>query len=402
MVNRVATRDVTRSRVDQAGYAPALLPPDEFRGSPLHAQLASVVGTTHLQGFWCRHRSRFFDRYRLRKLLWMTTRRGALRRLLNFAIYLAERGRVVKVHYAPVHAIIEPGNLCQLKCPGCTTGGDNPAARLRRWTALDAMKERIDAVAPCALQVQFSHWGEPFLNPGVFEACAYAADRGIWTLIHSNFSVRIPRLAEKIVASRLCNLVVSADGATQEVYERYRKKGDLELVFENVASVDAEKRRLGRRFPWITAKFIVFDHNWHEAEAFRARALEAGADEVLFIGGLVDVVHQTGRVASEREFDLQELRYLRRRLGNGCRELWEGVSFDHDGALYPCCDAFREKDLFATAQEAAELPMRSHWNNERYQAARAFFANRSRSLEALPSPCDTCERVARHAAARAQ
>ena len=386
------------SEVDQAGYARPSALPDDFRGSPEHAR-ASMLGKAYFRDRWRRHRKRYFDRYRFRKIRWILTRRGVLRRLLNYAIYLVEYGRVARVHYKPVVASIEPGNSCNLSCPGCVTGGRNPQVRKRRRTSFEDMKRRIDRFGPWALQLQLFHWGEPFLNPDVLKACSHATQKGIWTTIHSNLSLPID--SRRIVESGLCNLVVSVDGASQEAYEQYRVKGDLELVFSNIRAIADEKHRLKQVLPWISAKFLVFDHNWHEAAEFKRLALDAGADEVLFVGGLTDVIHHTGRVAAEREFDLAELCYVERRLEPGCRELWETISIDSDGGAFPCCDSFRDRDLFATEAAAGGMSVGELWNNEKWLRARAFFTDETSNLPAdLPSPCNTCERVLRHARAR--
>lgn len=386
------------THIDQSGYARPSALPDDFRGSPEHAR-ASMLGKAYFRDRWRRQRNRYFDRYRFRKIAWIVTRRGALRRLLNFAIYLVECGRVARVHYKPVVANIEPGNSCNLSCPGCVTGGRNPQVRKRRRTTFEDMKQRIDRFAPWALQLQLYHWGEPFLNPDVLKACSHATQKGIWTTIHSNLSLHID--SRRIVESGLCNLVVSVDGASQKVYEQYRVKGDLELVLSNIRAIADEKRRSKRGLPWISAKFLVFDHNWHEATEFEHLAFGAGADEVLFVGGLMDVIHQTDRVAAEREFDLTELRYVERRLEPGCRELWETISMDSDGGVFPCCDSFRDKDLFATDATARGMSTGDLWNDEKWLRARTFFTKEASHLPAdLPSPCNTCERVLRHARAR--
>lgn len=381
--------------VSQQGFATPIFSPDDHRGSPLHARVARLA-TAKYRGFWRRYRQHYLDRFRLRKLAYIATRRHFALRALNFATYLLERNRAVRVHYAPVVVCLDPSNHCNLRCPGCTTGLRDAERRPRGVTSLELMKTLIDRVHRRTLQLQLSHWGEPFLNSALYEACAYAVDKGLWTTLHSNLSLRIPGLAQRIVASRLCHLVVSCDGATQAAYQLYRVRGDVELVFRNIHAVREERERNGARWPWITAKFIVFDHNWHEMELFRERALAAGADDVLFIGGLTDGVYETRRVASEREFDLAALRYRARPLGTSCRELWESITFDVDGAVFPCCDAFRERDLFADAAAVNRSSIMELWNGERFRRMRSFFSERSPRAVDLPTPCDTCERTLRH------
>src|SRR5687768_15163766 len=107
--------------LSQRGFAAPVYAPDAHRGSDLHARMASL-GTAKYLGFWRRYRRHYLDRYRLRKLSYIATRFSFPLRALNFAIYLLERNRVARVHYAPVVVCLDPSSHCNLRCPGCTTG----------------------------------------------------------------------------------------------------------------------------------------------------------------------------------------------------------------------------------------------------------------------------------------
>ena len=384
-----------RLQVAPPGFAEPAYPPDEWRGTDLHRRMMRVYDPA-FGGFWRRYRARYFDRFRLFKLRTIFMRMRFPFRLLNFLLYLVEKDRVANVHYAPVMLHLDPTNACNLRCPGCTTGDRTAGRRPDGRADLELMIRRIDEFYRWGIQLQLVHWGEPLLNPAFFPACAHATSRGLWTVTHTNLSFKIEGLAQRLVDTGLCNLVVSCDGATQETYEKYRVGGRVELVFDNLSAIAREKRRIGSRRPWITAKFVVFDHNWHEMEQFRERALEAGADEAIFIGGLTDGIYRTGRASSERQFDLPTLSWARRRMEPGCFEIWQGMSVNSDGSAYPCCDGFREDHEFVTAEEAGRTDWRPQWNNEKYLQIREYFIKRElRGRAQLPHPCHTCERTGR-------
>ena len=88
--------------------------------------------------------------------------------------------------------------------------------------------------------------------------------------MHANLSINVENLAQKLVANGLCNLVVPGDGATQESTEKYRVRGKVDLVFQNMRAIADKKRRVGSKLPWITSKFLIFDHNWHEMKLFES------------------------------------------------------------------------------------------------------------------------------------
>jgi MoaA/NifB/PqqE/SkfB family radical SAM enzyme len=359
------------------------------RGSEVHREMLDVANP-HSLG-WRGYRNRYFDDYRLLKIRFMASQRGFPRRLANYVTFRAERGRVARVHYFPVYLTIDANSTCNLRCPGCATGIFHPDTRKKGLATLERMRRVIDEAYPRALQINFYHWGESLLNKDFYEACAHAAERGLWTTVHSNLSHKMPDLAEKVLRSRLHNLVISCDGATQEVYEKYRVRGDVDLVFDNLAAIAKLKKTTQSSFPWITAKFLIFDHNWHEMKAFRERAQAAGADEVMFAPAGMEGVYKTLRVGTGHEFNLDDLKWVKRDSPTSCSEMWDHFIMDYDGATWPCCIPFRTEDLFVSAEEANSLSLMEQWNHPNYVKARAYFADRAgKTSPDLPSPCDTC------------
>jgi pyruvate-formate lyase-activating enzyme len=323
----------------------------------------------------------------------MLRHRHFARRALNALIYLVARGRAIKVHYWPLVIAIEAVNGCNLRCPECPTGSVAPAARRPGKATLEDMKAIVDQVCTRSFQISFHHLGEPLLNDDFYTACAYAVERGLWTVIHSNLSMDTPDLAGRLVASRLCNLVVSCDGATQEVYQQYRVRGDIERVFRNIEAVVAEKRRVGTPFPWLTAQFLIFDHNWHEMQAFQQRALAAGADEVMFLPGLRNGTAKSAHVGAEEVFSLSQLKWIPRETQGICGLLWDNPIITYDGGIYPCCFSYRDQDLFVTPQAGRQGTLLDHWNGPAYRQARRFFKAGTISSQDLPQPCRQCERT---------
>lgn len=376
--------------ITDPGIAPPKFDPDEARGSALHREMLDLAYPKY-KGSWFKYRERLLGRYRRLKLGYLAGQPRALSRARNTVIYLAERYRVGQVHYLPPLITMDPNNACNLRCPGCTTGLADPTARHKGLANLDLMQDIIERVSGKTIQVNFYNWGEPLLNREVFSACAFAAKLGLWTTIHSNLSIRVPGLAESVLDSKLCNLVVSCDGATQETYEKYRVRGNVDLVFENLRAIVAERTRRRTQFPWITAKFLVFDHNWHEMKLFRDRALAVGADEILFAAAGMGGPYRTKRIATGQDFDLKLLKWTSRPASPRCHEIWESLTFDHDGAVFPCCMTYRDRDLFFNPEQTRDRSIMELWNDEKLQSMRSFFLGKSDiAVKDLPAPCATC------------
>lgn len=357
------------------------------------AMLEVAAPTDEGRSSWKKGRVRYLSKLRLLKLRFMISQRGFPRRLVNTLLWLVERKRASRVHCLPAVISLEAVNGCNLRCPECSTGLSDPAGRRKGKARLQGMKAIIDQVAGKCLQMSFHGLGEPLLNDDFYAACDYAVEKGLWTAIHSNLNLTSQDLARRIVSSRLCNLVVSCDGVTQEVYEKYRVGGDVELVFRNMRAIAEEKRRARRRLPWITAQFLVFDHNWRQMGQFQERALAAGADEILFLPGCRNGTVKSGHVGAEQVFQLSELEWIERKPARTCCDVWDTLLVAYDGGLYPCCFVYRDQDLFSTPEEAKEWTIAERWNGPAYRAARRFFLGEAVSLQELPPPCRSCERA---------
>ena len=67
--------------------------------------------------------------------------------------------------------------------------------------------------------------------------------KNIWTKISTNFSIRFKEnYLEDLIKSGLNLLHVDIDGLDQKTYETYRKKGNINLVLENLQEVKIKKK----------------------------------------------------------------------------------------------------------------------------------------------------------------
>lgn len=355
-----------------------------FKGSDFQKRLIDIsspkVGTFYRA---------FISHFRLFKLLYIVTRRNFLQRLLNYCIYLLEKKRVARLHYLPPMISIDPNTTCLLRCKGCPTGIKHPECRNKGGASFEMMKLYIDQAYKKSLQLKLYNWGEPLLGKDFFKACSYAAEKGLWTMVHSCLSIKMDDLAQRIIEAKLCNLTVACDGATQEIYEMYRVNGNVDLVFENIKKISQEKKKRKSKLPWITAKFLIFEHNWHEIKLFKERAEESGADDIIFMpGGTLD----EGLPGTGKFFNLKELEWKNNILlpFQPCRHLWEVITIDHDGAVFPCCMGFREQDLIIDQRNQPFRDLSDLWNSEAYVSLRKYYIGKG-DKSMLKGLCVTCK-----------
>jgi MoaA/NifB/PqqE/SkfB family radical SAM enzyme/predicted SAM-dependent methyltransferase len=162
---------------------------------------------------------------------------------------------------------IETALACDLKCPECAIGGNMISSRAKGYMSLENFKSTFDKIKPYCEYLYLHLWGEPLLNKQIFEMIKYAS-RYTRTNISTNGQSLTDEKIERLVASGVHDVILSIDGFTQEVYEKYRVGGDVSKALNGLKKLAEVNKREGNKIQ-ITPQFIVFKHNEHEIEQFR-------------------------------------------------------------------------------------------------------------------------------------
>jgi MoaA/NifB/PqqE/SkfB family radical SAM enzyme len=124
----------------------------------------------------------------------------------------------------------------------------------------------------------FYNYGEPLVNPQTPRFIRLAKTYLMRTIISTSLS--LARFdAEAYVESGLDSIAVSIDGATQYMYEKFRRNGIVSLVHGNLRKLVEARRRLGKRAPIITWRYLASEHNAHEISAAIRQARDFGVDQ---------------------------------------------------------------------------------------------------------------------------
>jgi radical SAM protein with 4Fe4S-binding SPASM domain len=305
----------------------------------------------------------------------------------NFIRGQQERlSRALEVQSLPWILNLDTFSGCNLGCRFCPTGTDQlerPKARM----PVDRAKRVIDLVKDHVLEIRLYNWGEPFLNPDIFEITRHAHDAGLFTVINSNLSVSVPGLARKIVDSGLDRLQASVDGVAPTTLERYRRRASAELVFANVRAIADERARRGVAHPSIELMFLVFCHNEHEIGQLEAKRRAVGADA--FQPRRAFIYHESFVPKHPAFPPLQTI------FQGTCDFLYAELTVEANGAISPCCTSMSERWDLGTIQELKEL--REFWNSPTHRAMRAFASGKRNAESIAPKRellCQTCDIVA--------
>jgi radical SAM protein with 4Fe4S-binding SPASM domain len=272
--------------------------------------------------------------------------------------------------------MIEPTDVCNLKCPLCPTGSDT-LQRAKGFMSLDMYKRIIDQIKPYSYINVLWNQGESFLNPHFVEMISYSSQMGLYTMASTNANMNMDH--EGIVRSGLCRLIVSIDGATQETYNKYRINGNLEKVLENVRSLVEAKKRLKSDTPVIELQFLVMKHNEHEIEAIRRLTADLMVDQLRLktvqIYSKEDVYTYLPDNPKYRRYKIKgddfELKFG---IKNRCRRIWLDPVINWNGDMAVCCF---DKEGSIKLGNIMDSSFKELWKGRKFMAFRkAILTNR--------------------------
>jgi MoaA/NifB/PqqE/SkfB family radical SAM enzyme len=325
------------------------------------------------------------------------------------------RAHSATVRSRPFGLVVDPSNGCNLACPGCVHSRRAKELKLFSWNKGLLPEDRISAFlaayGPYAIHVNFCNYGEPLTNPETPRFVRRAKNYLMQAMLSTNFSVgRFD--AEAYVESGLDYMLVSIDGATQPTYERYRRNGQLEVVFGNIRKLVEARRRLGRRTPVIAWRYLTFEHNIHEIPLALKTARQLEVDQFLTLTPYdvswddpeiriaeVETVNLVLNRETEpsvlanwnafpesldaeaigRAFETpwertgSEGNRAAVNRGSSCQWLYRSISMDAGGRILPCCAAPRpDLELVFGGFDGGSSDV---FNTPRYRLARLSFAD---------------------------
>ena len=292
-------------------------------------------------------------------------------KLRNYKLSLEEeKQQKLILTSKPYHIDLEPTNICNLRCPLCSTGVD-VETRKKGTLTFEKFKHLIDQSKDTILHLSLQNWGEPTLVRDLPKMIRYAFDSGVFVKFPTNFSVEYADgYLEELVNSGLGRLIVDIDGTTQDIYEKYRRNGSLDTVLKNLEDVVKIKNKNKLQYPIIQARMLVMKHNEHQINEFKELAKKLMVDEIEL--GNIQLNPNTAAkdwLPKNKEYVYET--YLGESRKTPCHWPWSGMVINWDGGVAPCSIVDDENSDFGNVFEDDIM---SVWNNEYYVSARSEFS----------------------------
>ncbi len=272
----------------------------------------------------------------------------------------------------PVFISIEPTTSCNLRCPQCPSG-------LREFTRPTGMLQDklfesiIFQTKKYLHSLTFYFQGEPYLNPDFLKMVSFASKNNIYTITSTNAHYLNEENARQTILSGLDKLIISVDGITQEVYEKYRKGGQITKVFEGTREILKQKKILKSKTPHVVWQFVVFKTNEHQISDVKRIAKDFGVNEVKIKTAQIYDFEDGHKLIPEND---KYTRYkkddsgkfvIKNKLLNQCWRMWQGCVVTWDGSIVPCCF---DKDAKYKLGQLKSESFNSIWFSDEYNKFR--------------------------------
>jgi len=301
----------------------------------------------------------------------------------------------------PYSLVLDPTNICNLKCPLCPTWQDINARPKGRMD-IHTFRKILDEIGPYLFTINLCNWGEPFLNPDLPQMIEYAKRFNIIVGLSTNLNHLPDDAAEKTINAGVDIIVMSLDGITQGTYLKYRQGGDLQKVFANIEKLNYYKNKAGKK-PLLIWQFLVNKYNETELEnakeiakkmglQFQPSPMRSSMGKELILPlyqRVQEMVDWFPRNPEYRKYPL-DIKPGTKTNQQTCKWLWNSIVINWDGSVSPCCGIFEKKwDFINLYQKASTL--HQAWNSPHYRLARKLVSAYLKKSNKLPELINKAE-----------
>lgn len=341
-------------------------------------------------------------------------------KMTNYLKYRSDlRNREVVTTSFPPQIAFQPSAYCNSNCQLCPVGLKMTAPE-KGFLKFDDFRLVLDSTKKYLMRIDFGDWGEPFLNPDIFDMIKYAESCKVMTAASTNLHWFKDRDdLKKIIDSGLSFLTISLHGVSQESYNAYQPGKSFEQAIEKTRHLVDLKKEFKKSEPIIDLVFAITKKNQHEVAKMPEFAKKLGVDTIIYPASLnlrfyIDnmtklteiarewapdtniMLHDTSAFGKDRATRLykavlykgsQTFIELDREKLSGrhyCIDPWRSLVVNWDGTVSLCCVDYIKYIMGDTRSQT----LIKIWNNENYQTVRKYLLDKLDN--GFNFPCKKC------------
>lgn len=267
----------------------------------------------------------------------------------------------------PPVLILEPTTFCQLHCPLCIRESKD-FKRSNKHMNIKLVEKLLRECGSRLCVVILHNQGEPFLHPEIIKIIELFRKYDIIVKISTNGNYK-EDISKAIVRSGLDHIIFDIDGDTQEVYEKYRIGGSLDVVLSNLKKLSEAKKEYNSRTPFIDARVIAMKHNIERIDYIK-RLLDNYDIDLFTIKK--SVIRDEDEFEGAMSFIPDVFQRDRYKVPQSCHYPWINFCVLVNGEVSPCCYDEKGELILGDIQKDS---IRSILNNSSYIKMRQLMKN---------------------------
>jgi radical SAM protein with 4Fe4S-binding SPASM domain len=344
-----------------------------------------------------------------------------LKKIMNYLKYENDlrKKKIITSSFPPV-ITFQPSAYCNTNCQLCPVGLGIEGPK-KGFLEFKKFQKIINEAKDYLIQIAFADWGEPFLNPAIFDMIKYAEGERILTHASTNLHLfKTEKEFEELLNSGLSFLTISLHGVSQKTYEAYQPGKIFTETADKIKTLINLKRKMRKNKPSIDLAFSITKKNQHEIENMQRFAETLGVDKDIYTASLnlrfylhdnsktIEMVKEWGQdreidlcdisaldkerinelyeaILNEKEPSFNDLDGFRLTARHFCLDPWKTLVVNWDGTVSLCCVDYNKYVMGNTMNEAIiEI-----WNNEKYRNVRKYLL-RKFDDKRVNFPCKKC------------
>ncbi|MDD5729499.1 MAG: radical SAM protein [Candidatus Omnitrophica bacterium] len=269
-----------------------------------------------------------------------------------------------KIKRAPAHPavlMVEASSECDFRCPMCPRQYLD-FKRKEPYMTLEVFSRLLENCGRRLMFLALWNFGEPFLNPDIFEMIKLAKKYRIIVGVSTNGSFLSESNIHKLIESGLDYMIVCVDSDDEEIYENYRPGGDFKKVTAGIASLIKIRDASGKKTPFVNLQSILLKDTAKRTSGLIELGRRLKADKVSFKKvTYANIIKKELLPADKNCFRFTGA-------SSFCSRPFFGAVVLSDGDVLACCNDLRSSRIMGNIQDEAFL---SIWGNEKFKSFRA-------------------------------
>lgn len=291
--------------------------------------------------------------------------------------------------YLPRRIRLDICTLCQLNCTDCYMRRSNYGIVKPGYLSFNIFKKFIEN-NPCIEEIEISNSGEIFLNPDLKKIIVFSHKKHI--RLTANNGVNLNKVddtvLETLVKYQFYSLNISIDGASNQVYQSYRRNGNIENVFQNIKKINFYKQLYKTKYPLLNWQYIIMPKTDDISEIHKAKSLakELGMSISFKKTWSSDYIPQNKKEL-EKETGLKFNKNTPFSFEwKPCYELWNAPQINWDGRLLGCCTTY----LKCFHINVFDIGLEKALKSPELRYAKKLLMGKTRCKKEFDIPCHGC------------